>query len=99
MLWRMLRHFLAFGYVHLITLAAFAACSVLLLRATTHSILWALPAAFAIPTAIMLYARMWGRFAWLSLNFLPRRHKVQSPYMEDPEPEARKPVPWRSSTR
>jgi hypothetical protein len=33
--------------------------------------MWALPASFAIPTALLLYARHWGRFSWLALNFLP----------------------------
>ncbi len=85
MLWRMLRHYLALVYVHLMTLTAFAACILLVVLAMTHSFLWAGLAAFAIPTAILFYARHWGRFAWLSLNFLPRRKK--SPYMEQAMPE------------
>jgi hypothetical protein len=87
MLWRMLRHYLAFAYVHLMTLTAFAACCVLVALAMTHSFLWAGLAAFAIPTTILFYARHWGRFAWLSLNFLPRTQKASSPYMEQPMPE------------
>jgi hypothetical protein len=89
MLWRMLRHFLALAYVHLMTLGAFAACVALVVLAMTHSFLWAGLAAFAIPTAILFYARHWGRFAWLSLNFLPRKKKTTSPYMEQPMPEPR----------
>jgi hypothetical protein len=90
MLWRMLRHYLAFAYVHLMTLGAFAACGGLLALAMTHSFLWAGLAAFAIPTTILFYARHWGRFAWLSLNFLPRKPK--SPYMEKTMPRPSKPT-------
>ena len=32
-------------------------------------------AAFALPTVLLLYARHWGRLAWLSLNYLPRQGK------------------------
>jgi hypothetical protein len=73
--WRMLRHFGAFVYVHLITALAAAACVWFVYAAMTQSILWAIPAVFAIPTTILFYARNWGRFAWLSLNFVPGAKK------------------------
>jgi hypothetical protein len=47
---------------------------------------WALPAAIVVPGAILFYARQWGRFAWLSLNFAPRvkkRPRVQYAQAED----------------
>ena len=74
--WRMLRHYGAFAYVHLITLLSAAhlrlpSCS----RYSQARFLWALPATFLVPTTLLFYARNWGRFAWLSLNFLPRPKK------------------------
>jgi hypothetical protein len=74
-LWRMLRHYGAFAYVHFITLLAAVVCVGFVVAALTQSLIWAIPAVVAIPTAILFYARHWGRFAWLSLNFLPRKNK------------------------
>jgi hypothetical protein len=59
------------AYVHVLTLMAAAMCAWFLFAAWTQSFLWAIPAAFAIPTTILFYARHWGRFAWLALNFVP----------------------------
>ena len=73
--WRMLRHYGAFAYVHLITLISAGLCVFVLFKAFTGTFLWALPAAFLVPTTLLFYARHWGRFAWLSLNFLPRTKK------------------------
>jgi hypothetical protein len=70
-IWRMLRHFGAFGYVYLITSILLAACVGLLIAAFGHSFVWAVPAAFVIPTVFLLYARHWGRFSYLALNFDP----------------------------
>lgn len=81
---RMLRHFGAFVYVHLITALAAAACVWFVYAALAQSILWAIPAVFAISTTILFYARHWGRFAWLALNFMPRKNK--------PKSEAKKPA-------
>jgi hypothetical protein len=72
---RMLRHFGAFAYVHLITLLSASICAAVLFKVFTGSFLWALPAALLVPTTLLFYARNWGRFAWLSLNFLPRKKK------------------------
>lgn len=82
--WRMLRHFLPLVYVHLMTLAAAGACAWFLYAAWTQTFLWAIPAALAIPTATLFYARHWGRFAWLSLNFVPRKKSTA--------PEPKKPA-------
>lgn len=76
-LWRMLRHYGSFAYVYLLTLLSASVCAGLLFAVFTHSFLWALPAAFVLPTAILFYARHWGRFAWLSLSFMPRKEKRQ----------------------
>jgi hypothetical protein len=72
---RMLKHYSAFAYVHLVTLLVVSACVGLLLGTFTLSFWLALPAAFVVPGAILFYARQWGRFAWLSLNFAPRVKK------------------------
>lgn len=72
---RMLRHFGAFTYVHLVSLFSAALCVGLLIGVFTHSFFWAMPTAFVLPTALLFYARHWGRFAWLALNFAPRRRK------------------------
>ena len=72
---RMLKHYSAFAYVQLITLLVTSACIGLLWATFTRGFLWALPAAFVVPGAILFYARQWGRFAWLSLNFAPRVKK------------------------
>lgn len=80
---RMLRHYGAFAYVHLITLISASICAVVLFKVFTGSFLWALPAAFLVPTTLLFYARNWGRFAWLSLNFLPRTKKKRPAVDED----------------
>ncbi len=72
---RMLKHYSAFAYVHLVTLLVVSACVGLLLATFTRSFWLALPAAVVVPGAILFYARQWGRFAWLSLNFAPRVKK------------------------
>ena len=93
-LWRMLRHYGAFTYVHLLTLLSAAVPAGLLIAAFKHNLLWALPAAFVIPAAMLFYARHWGRFAWLSLNFQPytpqrRRRPLAAPGDDEPEMPAR----------
>ena len=89
-IWRMLRHYGAFAYVHLLTLLSASVAAGLLIAAFKHSFLWALPAAFVVPTAILFYARHWGRFAWLSLNFRPykpQRRRRPSATPDDDAPE------------
>jgi hypothetical protein len=41
-------------------------------RIIENGLMWVLPAAVVVSFSLLLYARHWGRFAWLSLNFLPR---------------------------
>ena len=71
---RMLHHSGAFLYVNLMTFAMCAGCLYLVVRGMTD-ITWLIPAVVLVPAAQLLYARHWGRFAWLSLNFLPRQTK------------------------
>ena len=75
-LWRALRHWKALAYVHFITILSGAVCVVLLIAAFAQNFWWAALAVFLIPTSILFYARNWGRFAWLSLNFVPRKRKA-----------------------
>lgn len=74
-LWRLARHLGAFVYVHAVTMTMLAAAVGLIVATFLHSFLWALPASFAIPSTLLLYARHWGRFAWLALNFEARPKK------------------------
>src|ERR1019366_3571718 len=92
---RMLKHYGAFAYVHVITLISVSLCGGLVIAALMHNFIWALPAAFMVPTAILFYARHWGRFAWLSINFAPRKTKPFSEYVDttrDPK-QARDRIP------
>ena len=84
---RMLKHNGAFAYVHVITLISVSLCGGLVFAALTQSFLWALPAAFMVPTAILFYARHWGRFAWLSINYAPRKSKPHSEYVDTTKDE------------
>jgi hypothetical protein len=68
---RMLRHLPAFVYVYLMTFAVCAGAVWLVQLSLMHSLAWAIPAIVCVPAAILLYARHWGRFAWLSLNYVP----------------------------
>lgn len=74
--WRAVRHWKALAYVHFITILSGGLCVGLLIAAFAQNIWWAALAAFLIPTSILFYARNWGRFAWLSLNFVPRKRKA-----------------------
>ncbi|HZZ79088.1 MAG TPA: hypothetical protein VFE62_11245 [Gemmataceae bacterium] len=69
---RMLQHWLSFLYVHVVTLILCGGCAYLVVRGLTN-IAWLIPAIALVPAAQLLYARHWGRFAWLSLNYLPRQ--------------------------
>ncbi len=71
--WRMLTHVWALAYVYATTLTAGALCGGVVLGMFTLSFWWMLPAAILLPAALLFYARTWGRFAWVSLNFTPRR--------------------------
>src|ERR1019366_7234830 len=95
LIWRMLKHYGAFAYVNVITLMSAALCGGLLYATFVHGFIWALPAAFMVPTVILFYARHWGRFAWLSINFAPRKSKLFSEYVDttrDPK-QARDRIP------
>lgn len=87
-LWRMIRHIGAFTYVHLLTLLSASICAALLFAAFTQTFLWAIPAAIMIPTSLLFYARHWGRFAWLSLNFVPRKGKANRAVQADAKAKA-----------
>lgn len=77
---RMFGHIGAFLYVHIITFVLFATAFWLVQRGMTDSVGWLIAAIVMVPTAILLYARHWGRFAWLSLNYLPRhQNKPRAP--------------------
>ena len=71
---RMLHHMGAFVYIHLMTFAMLAGSLYMVVRGMTDFV-WLIPAIVLVPAAQLLYARHWGRFAWLSLNFLPRQAK------------------------
>ncbi len=59
----------------------------LLALAILRGAVWAIPTAFVLPVAVLLYARSWGRLAWMVLNVKPRR-KPDEPPAEEPPPEA-----------
>jgi hypothetical protein len=84
-LWRMLKHYGAFAYVHFITSITVAVSGALVFGAFTQSFWWILPAALVVPTTLLFYARHWGRFAWLSLNFAPRKKKPPRTPIEVPQ--------------
>jgi hypothetical protein len=69
---RMFLHLPALAYVYVVTLAVFAGAIWLTVKTFTDSLLWGIPAIICVPMAFLLFARHWGRFAWLSLNHLPR---------------------------
>jgi len=71
LVWRMVRRYGAFTYVQLISFVSIAVCVGLVFGTFGHSFLWALPASFVLPTALLLYARHWGRYSWLALNCRP----------------------------
>jgi hypothetical protein len=70
---RILKHYGSFAYVHLITSISVAISVGALIASLTHNFLWAIPAALMLPTAMLFYARHWGRLAWVSIHFMPRR--------------------------
>jgi hypothetical protein len=74
-LWHLCRRFLAVGYVCLFTLITTSVCVGLLAGVFMHRVLWALPAAFVLPTALLLGARHWGRLVWLAFNDTPRKKR------------------------
>jgi hypothetical protein len=98
---RMLQHFGAFVYVHAITFGLCLVSVWLFVDGLTKSIIWAVPAVIIGAAAILLYARHWGRFAWLSLNFLPRQQRrprakraaVEDPWEEPPRANGKTPIP------
>ena len=93
---RMVQHLGAFVYVHLVTFGLFLLSVWLFVGGLTKSFIWVVPAVAVGAASILLYARHWGRFAWLSLNFLPRQQKrprlkrvtVEDPWQEPPPDRA-----------
>jgi hypothetical protein len=88
LVWRILKHSGPLAYVHLITSISAAICVGLLMASLTHNFLWALPAALMMPTALLFYARHWGRLAWVSVHFVPRKKTSGAEYVdttEDPD--------------
>lgn len=99
---RMFHHFPAMIYTYVITFIVFAGTLWIVGRALMDSLLWMIPAVVCVPAMFLLYARHWGRFAWLSLNHLPRyartprrdAPKRDAPHAEDEAPPAEnKPAP------
>lgn len=74
--WRALRHWKGYLYVNFLTLLSGWLAVGFLVAAFRHHYLWSAFAIFVVPTAILFYARNWGRFAWLALNFAPRKRKT-----------------------
>jgi hypothetical protein len=72
---RMIQHFGAYIYVNLVTFALFILSVWLFIHGLSGNFVYAALAIVIGPASILLYARHWGRFAWLSLNFLPRQQK------------------------
>ncbi|MSQ95040.1 MAG: hypothetical protein EXR98_10865 [Gemmataceae bacterium] len=91
-LWRMVKHGPALAYVFLVTFAAGALC-VGLVYGMFGNFWLMLPAALIIPGAFLFYARNWGRFAWVSLNFAPQRKKKPGEKVE-PSAEVDDPRNW-----
>ncbi len=86
----MFRHLPAFVYVYLLTFGMFVGTVWIINRALTDSLIWMVPAVVCLPAVLLLYARHWGRFAWLSLNHLPRttrRPRAEAPEKTWAEPE------------
>ncbi len=73
--WRTLRHLVKFLYVLVVTLSLIALCVALLFVSATQS--WAWLALFTVltPLTMLLWARHWGRLAWLTLNHKPTNRK------------------------
>lgn len=59
--------------VGLMTLPLGVATVGLLVAVMLRGMLWAIPTAFVLPIAVLLYARSWGRLAWMVLNVKARR--------------------------
>jgi hypothetical protein len=79
-IWRLVRRYGLFGYVQLMSSLSIAVGVGLVAAAFGHTFLWALPASFVLPTALLLYARHWGRYSWVALNFAaPGAKKPKKP--------------------
>lgn len=89
---RMLRHFPALVYVHLVNLAMLAASVWLIGQIVRDGLLWVIPTIVIVPLTLLIYARQWGRFAWLSLNYLPAG--AQQARLELPPGERVVQDPW-----
>ncbi len=76
---RLPRYLPAVLFTGLVTLPLGAAAGGLLTGVVLHSVFWAIPAALVLPWALFLYARFWGRLAWLVLNRKVRRSAEDSP--------------------
>jgi hypothetical protein len=90
---RLSKHLGAVLAVGFVTLPLGVITGGLLAGVVLHSLLWALPAAMVLPWAIFLYARCWGRLAWMLLNVKDRRRSQE----EKPPAEAAQAMvqdPW-----
>jgi hypothetical protein len=79
LLGQLARHLPKVLLVGFATLPMGAAVVGLLVAAMLHSTAWAVPAAVVLPLALFLYARCWGRLAWLALNMKRRRQREKAP--------------------
>jgi hypothetical protein len=82
LLQRLGRHFPSVLLVGLMTLPLGAAVGGLLSAVMLYSTAWAVPAAVVLPPALFLYARCWGRLAWMLLNMKRRRQLEEAPLPE-----------------
>jgi hypothetical protein len=90
---RLARHLGAVAAVGLATLPFGIMGAGLLALSLLHSTWWAIPAALVLPWTVFVYARCWGRLAWMLLNLKDRRR----PDDEKPPVEAAKATvqdPW-----
>jgi hypothetical protein len=76
---RLVRHLSSVLLVGLATLPLGAAVAGLLTLVMLHSTAWAVPAAMLLPLGLFLYARAWGRLAWMVLNVKRRRQREKAP--------------------
>jgi hypothetical protein len=76
---RLARYAGAVLVVGLITLPLGAAVGGLLALATLKGVVWAIPTAFVLPVVLLVYARSWGRLAWMVLNVKARRRPDAEP--------------------
>ncbi len=90
---RLIQHPVAIIFTGLLTLPLAALVGGSVIATLLHSTVWAVAAALVLPIALLLYARCWGRFAWLVLNARAGRRSPE----KAPPPEAERTAvldPW-----